>query len=299
MYLLFIFIPDLVSNNFNCTVNTHLTISRRLKQKKKTQIKSCTAPHGNGALISRTSTADFPCGVPEIDPFVSMLPAEENDDSHGLIMAIIEHRIDSIILASNNCSSVNDEYKKRQLYLRMKKLQKTFSAMSKFHKRWVWPKRSGLERITPTTKAPPGNIMPYIPSLKSKSESNKSPSVLWHQFVKNMSSTTAGCGHLYEMDTDDNQRLSIFHDVDGSDSESNGKSSLPHITPFVYDWWNIKACSSKNDAWKDILLNLPKDGKLKVALNFHLEKKRSDSISSDNVARSLPLSTIPFVQSGP
>ena len=222
-----------------------------------------------------------------------MLPAEENDDSHGLIVAIIEHRIDSIILA-NKSSSVNDEHKKRQLYLRMKKLQKTFVAMSKFHKRWVWPKRSGLERITPTTKAPPGNIMPYIPSLKSKSESNKSPSVLWHNFVKNMSSST-GCGHLYEMDTDDAERLSIFHDVDGRDdtsSESNGKSSLPHITPFVYDWWNSKASSSKDDAWKEILINLPKDGKLQAALNLYVQRKRSDSISS----ASMPLSTIPFVQ---
>jgi len=101
------------------------------------------------------------------------------------------------------------------------------------------------------------------------------------------------------MDTDDSQRLSIF-DIDGSDSESNGKSSLPHITPFVYDWWNNKAaCSSKDDAWKEILLNLPKGGKLQVALNLYLERKRSDSISSDNVARSLLLSTIPFVQSGP
>ena len=288
---MFILIPDPVSNNF-----TYLTNSRRLKQKKKTQIKSCTAPNGNGALISRTSTADFPCGAPEIVPFISMLPAEENDDSHGLIMSIIEHRIDSIILASKS-SSVNDEYKKRQLYLRMKKLQKTFSAMSKFHKRWVWPKRTGLERITPLTKAPPGNIMPYIPSLKSKSESNNSPSVLWHQFVKNMSSTTE-CGHLYEMDTDDAQRLSIFHEVDGRDdtnSESNAKSSLPHITPVVYDWWNSKASTSKDDAWKEILLNLPKDGKLQAALNLYLEKKRSDSISS----ASMPLSTIPFVQSGP
>ena len=225
-----------------------------------------------------------------------MLPAEENDDSHGLIMAIIEHRIDSIILASKS-SSVNDEYKKRQLYLRMKKLQKTFTAMSKFHKRWVWPKRSGLERITHSTKAPPGNIMPYIPSLKNKSESNKSPSVLWHKFVKNMSSTTE-CGHLYEMDTDDNQRLSCFHGIDGSDSESNGKSrSLPHITPFVYDWWNNKASTSKDDAWKEILFNLPKDGKLQAALNLYLEKKRSDSItSSDNVARNMPLSNIAFLQ---
>ena len=224
-----------------------------------------------------------------------MLPAEENDDSHGIIMAIIEHRIDSIILASKS-SSVNDEYKKRQLYLRMKKLQKTFIAMSKFHKRWVWPKRTGLERITPLTKAPPGNIMPYIPIVKSKSESNKSPSILWHNFVKNMSTTT-GCDHLYEMDTDDCQRLSIFHDVDGRDdtsSESTGKSSLPHITPLVYDWWNNKVSSSKDDAWKEILLNLPKDGKWQAALNLHLQRKRSDSISSN-----IPLSTIPFVQSGP
>ena len=180
----------------------------------------------------------------------------------------------------------------------MKKLQKTFIAMSKFHKRLVWPKRTGLERITHSTRAPPGNIMPYIPSMKSKSESNKSPCAHWNTFVKTIQSSTTGCGHLYEMDTDDSQRLSIFHDVDDRDNEN--PTSLPHITPFVYDWWKSKASSSKDDAaWKEILLNLPKDGKWQTALNLHLQKKRSDSFSSDNVARSLPLSTIPFVHSGP
>ena len=92
--------------------------------------------------------------------------------------------------------------------------------------------------------------------------------------------------------------MSILHDVNDRDNEN--PTSLPHITPFVYDWWKSKASSSKDDAaWKEILLNLPKDGKWQTALNLHLQRKRSDSISSDNVARSLPLSTLSFVQSGP
>ena len=41
--------------------------SRRLKQKKKAQIRNeHTHPNANGALISRTCSADFPNGDPDI-----------------------------------------------------------------------------------------------------------------------------------------------------------------------------------------------------------------------------------------
>ena len=265
--------------------------SRRLKQKKKTQIRNeHTGPNSNGALISRTSSADFPCGAPDIDPFVLMLPAEDNEDSHHLIMAIIDHRIDSIII--ENCPSFGSEQKK-QLYLRTKQLQQVFIGMSAFHKKWVWPKRAGLERITVTTKAPPGNIMPYIPiSNKDKDGEDQSSCIHnWHNFVKEM-----GCA----VNEDDTDRLSAFLRImDGSNS--GGK--LPHITPFVYDWWNQAGTSSKyDDTWKEILLGLVEDGKWEAALQLH-NKKRSESFgnaqclpcNSSAMARNKPLSTIPFV----
>ena len=265
--------------------------SRRLKQKKKTQIRNeHTGPNTNGALISRTSSADFPCGAPDIDPFVLMLPAEDNEESHRLIMAIIDHRIDSIIL--QNCPTFGSEQKK-QLYLRMKQLQKMFFGMSAFHQKWVWPKRAGLERISVTTKAPPGNIMPYIP-ISNKDNEDQSPCIHnWHNFVKQM-----GCGTGHLVSEDDTDRLSAFLCINGSDS--GGK--LPHITPFVYDWWN-QGSSKYDDTWKEILLGLVEDGKWEAALRLH-NKKRSESLgnpaqclpcNNSATARNKPLSTIPFV----
>lgn len=155
--------------------------SRRLKQKKKAQIRNeHTHPNANGALISRTSSADFPHGIDGIEPFVSMSPANDSDETHGLIMSILEHRIDSIII--ENCTSVNDEQKKR-LVLRERQLLEKFIFMNRFHEDWTWPKREGMGNVSITTKAPPGNIMPYIP-LKS---SNTSPCVpVWNSFVKNI-----------------------------------------------------------------------------------------------------------------
>ena len=104
--------------------------SRRLKQKKKAQIRNeHTHPNANGALISRTSSADFPHGIDGIEPFVSMSPANDSDETHGLIMSILEHRIDSIII--ENCTSVNDEQKKR-LVLRERQLLEKFIFMNRF-----------------------------------------------------------------------------------------------------------------------------------------------------------------------
>ena len=64
----------------------------QLKQKKKMQAQArndCTRPHANGALISRTSSADFPSTRPNIEPFVPMVPAEDTDEAHALLLAIL------------------------------------------------------------------------------------------------------------------------------------------------------------------------------------------------------------------
>ena len=79
--------------------------------------------NANGDLISRTTSVDFPIGPPDVDPFVPMLPAEDHDDSHRLIMDIVEHRIDSLILSNCNKSySLDYEQKKEDLILKYKQL---------------------------------------------------------------------------------------------------------------------------------------------------------------------------------
>jgi hypothetical protein len=254
--------------------------SRRLKQKKKAQIRNeHTYPNANGALISRTSSADFPTSPPDIEPFVPMLPAENDNESQNLIMAIIEHRIDSMIL--QNCSFVNYE-QVQELLAREMQLAKTFEAMNMFHEKWTWPKREGMGHVTISTKAPPGNIMPYIP-LKN---SMISPCVhIWSSFVK-------AIGDL-NVDDGTSKRLSVFRSIDGSIPRTSfgGSAKLPHI----FSNASAKASSTKNDAtWKEILLGVPENGRWETALRLH-DKKRDGSFDHTTI-RNMPLSTIPFVQ---
>mmetsp|Transcript_26356 Transcript_26356/g.56584 ORF Transcript_26356/g.56584 Transcript_26356/m.56584 type:complete len:357 (-) Transcript_26356:331-1401(-) len=272
-------------------VQSQIKRSRRIKQKKKTHIRNeHTGPNANGALLNRTTTADFPTGRPDIDPFVPMLPADDHEDSHNLIMAIIEHRINSIILS--NCSSVDAEQKKK-LHMRMKQLQKAFMGMAKFQEKWTWPKREGMDHLTRFTNCPPGNIMPYIPSKTHK----KSPCIhTWHSFVKTIGTLNTDVDHLSS--NDDAKRLSVFLSFDGSaprTSLGGNTKRPPHIIADV--WWNAEASSPKKDGtWKEILLGLPENGKWEAALRLHKKKKEGSIDNTTIKSRNMPLSTIPFVQ---
>ena len=92
-------------------------------------------------------------------PFVFILPVEDNSEIRKLILDIIKHRIDSMIQA--NCPSSDDEQTKN-LSVQMQHLAATFEGMNMFYKKWTWPKRNGMENVTISTKAPPGNVMHYI-----------------------------------------------------------------------------------------------------------------------------------------
>ncbi len=59
--------------------------------------KGRRAPHSNGALLSRTSIADFPSRSPDIDPFVPMLPAQDQDDAMSDEFSVLYHRIDVLL----------------------------------------------------------------------------------------------------------------------------------------------------------------------------------------------------------
>jgi len=267
--------------------------SRRCKQKKKAQIRNeHTRPNVNGALIARTSSADFPNGHPTIDPFVHMLPAEDSDDIHHLIMGIIEHRIFSII--SCNCSSEDAEQKK--LHQRMKQLKEAFLSITKFHERWTWPKRAGMEDVSLGARAPPGNSMPYIPMTTNK----KSPCLhTWHSFVKNVGTANAHANHS----SDATKRLSVFLTIEGTIPRTNlfGNTSIPFILPNVSAWWNVDASDAsslkKAGTGKENFFGLPDYEQWEAALRVHNTKKREGpSDIHINKAKNMPLSTIPFVQ---
>ena len=207
-----------------------------------------------------------------------MLPAEDNIDSHKLIINIIKHCIDSMFHAS--CPSLDDEQTKK-LAVRMQQLAKTFDGMNMFHKKWTWPKRVGMEKITMTTKAPPGNIMPYIPSKNS----TNSPCVhIWNSFVKTMNVDFEN-----PPANDGGRRLSIFRSLaDGNISPcAGGSDSLPHILSNS----SAKASSTKSDGtWEEIVLGQPENGRWETALRLH-DKKRDTSVN-----RNMPLNTNHFVQ---
>jgi hypothetical protein len=211
-----------------------------------------------------------------------MLPAKDNVDSHKLIIDIIKHFINSMIHAS--CPSLDNEQTKK-LPMRMQQLAKTFEGLNMFHKKWTWPKRVGMEKVTMITKAPPGNIMPYIPS---KSSANSPCVHIWNSFVKTMNA------YFDNLPANDcGRRLSIFRSLaDGSISPcAGGSARLPHILSNSSD----KASSTKSDGtWEEIVLGQPENGRWETALRFH-DKKRETSFNH-TIARNLPLNTNPFVQ---
>ena len=260
---------------------------RRLKQKKKAQVNNHIRPNGTGALISRTSPTDFPAGLPDIEPFVPMLPAEDSDEVQRLIIAIMEHRIETILLSMRSPSN-KKEYRE-YLELRMNRLQKSFVGLSRFHRKWTWPKREGMNHITKSTMAPPANIMPYIP-LKD----NKTSHCLrtWIGFVNNIGTRNTNSGQSPAIDNDYAKRLSVFRSFDDR-PPCEGNEGLPHIIS-AGNWWSAKidAHSNKDDTWKEILYGKTEGGKWEAALRLHKSRKDGPAYRMHN----MPLSTIPFVQ---
>lgn len=195
-----------------------------------------------------------------------MLPAQDNEESHRLLMAIMEHRIDSIILEN---SSSDEGLKKRFLHNRMEQLKTKFQSTAKFHQKWVWPKRSGLERVTSTTKAPPGNIMPYIPSPENVKD-KKSPCFHWSTFVKAIGSLDAFSSEYADDNEDAENTRFVSPNIMGRET------TCPRLASFKYDWWNKTLPADNADAtWKELMFF---SGKWEKALTLHLEKKRSSSL---------------------
>jgi hypothetical protein len=258
--------------------------NRKLKQKKKELIRNnhgITHPNANGALISITSSVDFHLGIDGIEPFVSMSPADNSDESHGLIMSIIEHRIDTTIV--EYCSFVSKEQKKR-LDAGKRQLLMKFISMLKFHEKWMWPKREGMGKVTISTKAPPGNIMPYIP-LKSNKTSACVP--VWNSFVKNI----GGMDAHDEEGSNDPKRLAIFRTLGSGTPLTNESSPLPRILS------NASTPAGECETWNEIVLGVPGNGKWETALRIHNKKREEESpINITANARNTPLSTVPFLQ---
>lgn len=247
--------------------------SRRLKQKKVSQIVEHNPPHADGALISKRNSADFPSGTPDIHPYVPMVPVDDNDKSYDLIQAIIRNRINSIII--ENYPSVNNKEQMMLLRMRTKQLKEEFMDMMMFHKKWTFPKRDGMNNITRSSKAPPNNIMPYVSSEKSPYIS------IWNTFVKNV-------GQVCLPVNDDSYPECLNTSFFGSRAKSKEANCLPRLKP-------SDPSSQTNKTWQEVVLGLPGDGKWSDAISLH-QKNMNEQANASIETRNLPLSTLHFVQ---
>lgn len=210
---------------------------------------------------------DFRFEGPAIEPFVYMIPAEDDIESNNIIDGIIGHRIDTILLALN---APEDEERARALLECKQQLQTSFDALVSFHQKWMWPRREGLNDITYSTQAPPGNAITYTPKKADKqAEGLRDISNIWQCFVENMA--------VGDKVLDGKARLPVFHSL-GLRSESRPVPRLPRADNY-----------GSNNTWRQLLLG--QSGEWSNARELYESKMRGSA-----PARNLPLSTIPFVQ---
>ena len=207
-----------------------------------------------------------------------MVPAEDDAKSNNFLDKIIAHRIDSIILAMNNPNEGGEEVTK--LLNRKKQLQKSFELLCSFHKKWMWPRREGLDSITYSTQAPPGNAITYAPKTTiDDHEGMFDIGTIWQGFVENM----AVCNHEA---TDHKKRLPVFHSLC---LRSEGRR-VPHLSKSnESNESNEEDGGETSNTWKQLLLG--QTGEWSTARELYESKMKGSA-----PARNLPLSTIPFVQ---
>lgn len=142
-----------------------------------------------------------------------------------------------------------------------------------------------MGKVTISTKAPPGNIMPYIP-LKSNKTSACVP--VWNSFVKNI----GGMDAHDEEGSNDPKRLAIFRTLGSGTPLTNESSPLPRILS------NASTPAGECETWNEIVLGVPGNGKWETALRIHNKKREEESpINITSNARNTPLSTVSLLAS--
>ena len=200
-----------------------------------------------------------------------MIPAEDDVKSNRLLDDIIAHRIDSIILSMNNSDA--DEEEPKKLLDRKKQIQKSYEEMCSFHKKWMWPRREGLDNITYSTQAPPGNAITYAPKTTIDDHEGKFDiGNIWQGFVENMAVNDHEAA-------EHKKRLPVFHSL----SLRSESRRTPRLSPSNEEDDGI------DHTWKQLLLG--QSGEWSTALELYENKMKGSA-----PARNLPLSTIPFVQ---
>jgi hypothetical protein len=198
-----------------------------------------------------------------------MIPAEDDAESNRIIDGIIGHRIDSIVLAKT--ASDDNEEQVLELINRKQRLQESFEALDSFHKKWMWPQREGLSRITYSTQAPPGNAIIYNPKkAEGGNDGLRDISNLWQGFVENMAVSN-------DEALEGKTRLPIFRSLE----LRRERRRVPRLSRA--DNTGI------NSTWKQLLLG--QSGEWSTARELYETKMKGSA-----PARNLPLSTIPFVQ---
>jgi hypothetical protein len=196
-----------------------------------------------------------------------MIPAEDDAESNLLIDGIIKHRIESIIFDMNNKSHGQAQ----ELRDRKQDLQKSFELLNSDRKKWMWPRREGLDRINYSTQAPPGNAINYTPDkFESGDGGAHDIGKLWQGFVDSMNENN-------DEAQEHHKRLPVFHSIC---LRSDGRP-VPRLPGSNDD--------GTSSTWKQLVLG--QRGKWLTARELYETKMKGSP-----PARNLPLSTIPFVQ---
>lgn len=258
---------------------------RRAKQKNKTSIRNGhTRPHANGFLVSCTSSADFACNRSlAFDPFVPMIPAEDNSFVESLVDAIMMHRVNYLI--SKNLPLELKSLKEKELAKQMDDAMHNFFGYWDFFNRWVWPKRKEMESVNALSMAPSKNSIHYEPST-TNTRANQMCKI-WRSFV---GQHDANADPLQLPMAENAKRLKVFRSMQ---KRVDTRSKLPKLGT-----GRDGGASKPTEAWDEIVLGKSVNGinKWETTKRIH-EERIANSQDAATISRSnMPLSTVPFVQ---
>ena len=127
----------------------------------------------------------------------------------------------------------------------MKQLNFKLYNMYKFHEKWTCLKREGMGSVNISTKAPLGNIIPYIPLKKSSKMSPCMP--VWNPFVKNIGTVNS------HSDDGKPQHLSIICMIALLDNNTPYTNDSKAQFPCLQSNANCKPMPANNsETWREV-----------------------------------------------
>eukprot|EP00970_Alexandrium_tamarense_P000857 scaffold99_cov193-Alexandrium_tamarense.AAC.3 len=154
--------------------------------------------------------------LPDIVPYVFMQPVNDDEVGLGLVEAILEHQIGSILLSQD---SHLDKFPsgKAELDNCMIELEATFARMSANIKRYFWHKTSNMDHISKGQDERCRTV--YTPS-----DNGPVVKALWKSFTTNLS-----VDEKTDTPFTTKKRLGVFSSIEERESTNSATKNLPHI----------------------------------------------------------------------